>query len=310
VKPAEKTRVIEALSSRSGGEIKSFFAAHGLASAYDSTQNDGYGRAKKTADALAAAERMGTLDDVLGAASAKFLGTPRHEGRPARIAAALSDLAVDLDAWEWPKYDDVTEWIERFNEQVGLLDGLVGDDSPAKLDVLPGWAFDSHGNPREAGLRRLHAAVDRALQAAVTAAGTASAGTFTPEVSSLHPRVVAASATLLAGGHGDNAVEEVCKALAERVRGLSGLSLDGSTLMQQAFSEKHPRILLNATADESGESEQRGYMWLASGLMAAGRNPRAHRPAGDYDEVEVSGFLAVASLIEHRLDRYEADSST
>jgi uncharacterized protein (TIGR02391 family) len=72
--------------------------------------------------------------------------------------------------------------------------------------------------------------------------------------------------------------------------------------MNSAFSPNGPRIPLNPLTSDSDRSEQQGFMQIAAGLMLAGRNPRAHRPAGDYDEDEILDLLAAVSLVHRRLD--------
>ena len=82
---------------------------------------------------------------------------------------------------------------------------------------------------------------------------------------------------LFADGYYSLAVEKSCVYVENLVKQLSGLSGKyGADLMKKAFSVHNPLIKLNAGETDSDRDEQRGYMELFAGLMAAARNPRAH----------------------------------
>jgi uncharacterized protein (TIGR02391 family) len=96
----------------------------------------------------------------------------------------------------------------------------------------------------------------------------------------LHPRVQVVAKKRFEGGHYADAVEATLKELATTVRNLvlqrGGPELDGTALMQTAFSPKNPIIVLADLSTQSGKDMQRGYMDLFAGAMSAVRNPKAH----------------------------------
>lgn len=304
VDATRRQAIIDVLGNQSGGELHGFFTAHRLANAYENSSNRGYGRQKKVADALAAADHRGDLDDVLLAAGTRF-GLTTTGGAavrpPSKVRHDLEDLAEELLAWEErPEESVVRDWIARFNRILPDVEAHVGDTAPDPVD-LPLGVIDDNERLLPAGRRRLSGATRRALEALGSATGIG----VTPlndAVKRLHPHVRSVAEPLLTGGHGDNAVEEACKTLAQRVREMSGLGTDGTALMNAALTPNAPKIRLNLLISESDRSEQQGFMGIAAGLMLAARNPRAHRPAGDYDEDEILDLLAAVSLVHRRLD--------
>lgn len=81
--------------------------------------------------------------------------------------------------------------------------------------------------------------------------------------------------------HYADAVESGVKALNECVRQRTGKTEDGDELMTLVFSANAPILRINAGTSKSDVSEQRGYMQLCQGVVAAWRNPRAHKLLSD-----------------------------
>lgn len=86
----------------------------------------------------------------------------------------------------------------------------------------------------------------------------------------------AATRSRFVSTHYADAVEAGVKALNECVRGRTGRTEDGDSLMTVAFSPSAPLLRVNAGRTKSDESEQRGHMHLCQGVVGAWRNPRAH----------------------------------
>jgi uncharacterized protein (TIGR02391 family) len=117
----------------------------------------------------------------------------------------------------------------------------------------------------------------------------------------LHPEITRAASKLYRDGHYANAVEAAVKALNALVRLRSGLEVDGSTLMERAFSPKAPVLAFNSLASPSDQDEQRGFMMLFSGAVAGLRNPRAHGFIKD-DPERALEFIAFVRLLAKLLD--------
>jgi uncharacterized protein (TIGR02391 family) len=119
----------------------------------------------------------------------------------------------------------------------------------------------------------------------------------------LHPDIEHAAGQLFRDCHYANAIVEAVKALNARVRLRSGVDdKDGSALMEYVFSSSNPILKFNALADQSDRDEQRGFMMMFSGAVAALRNPRAHKIIQD-DPEEALEFIAFISLLAKLVDR-------
>lgn len=120
----------------------------------------------------------------------------------------------------------------------------------------------------------------------------------------LHPAVGASASSLFQTGHYAEAIENAIKAVSQRVRDRTGLTLDGTQLMERAFSATNPILRFNLLADRSDQDEQRGYMMLFSGAVTGIRNPRSHRLAKDDPERAIE-FIGLASLLAKLVDEAE-----
>lgn len=122
----------------------------------------------------------------------------------------------------------------------------------------------------------------------------------------VHPDILKyCKAELLVDNH-FHAVFEATKSVAEKIRLKTGLTSDGSNLVDEAFSFKNnvPYLVLNTLQTESEKSEQRGFMNLLKGLFGMFRNTTAHAPKITWriDEQDALDILSLISLIHRRLD--------
>lgn len=103
-----------------------------------------------------------------------------------------------------------------------------------------------------------------------------------------------------------HAVFEATKSVAEKIRLKTGLTSDGSNLVDEAFSFKNnvPFLALNSLQTDSEKSEQRGFMNLLKGLFGMFRNTTAHAPKITWriEEQDALDILSLISLVHRRLD--------
>ena len=101
-----------------------------------------------------------------------------------------------------------------------------------------------------------------------------------------------------------DAVFEAAKGLAERVRQITGLTSDGGTLFQTAFSKKDPYIFFNTMQTDSERSEFIGLKELLESIFHLVRNPAAHTPKVNWivDETKALDILTVISFAHKYLD--------
>lgn len=122
----------------------------------------------------------------------------------------------------------------------------------------------------------------------------------------VHAEVLKACRSELLEENYFHAVLEATKSLADRIRSLSGLTSDGSDLVNQALGTRDgaPVLAFNSLRTMSEESEQRGMMQLMKGVFAVFRNPTAHELKTKWavTEREALDLLTMVSLLHRRLD--------
>jgi uncharacterized protein (TIGR02391 family) len=121
----------------------------------------------------------------------------------------------------------------------------------------------------------------------------------------MHPLVVKIARPRFESGHFADSVEAALKEVNDIVRQIvieqTGEELDGSDLMNRAFSPKKPIIILDDLNTTTGKNIQVGYMQIFSGAMTGIRNPKAHANI-KIDATRGLHFLFLASLLLFKLD--------
>lgn len=99
-------------------------------------------------------------------------------------------------------------------------------------------------------------------------------------------------------------VFEAVKSVAETIRNKSGLTEDGSELIDKALSTKNPIIRINSLGNETEISEQKGFANLIKGVFGMFRNTTAHSPKimWEITEEDALDILSTISLIHRKLD--------
>ena len=102
-------------------------------------------------------------------------------------------------------------------------------------------------------------------------------------------------------------VFEATKSVADKIREKSGLSSDGSKLVDEAFgigNRGNPVLAFNTLQTETEHSEHIGLMNLLKGLFGTFRNITAHEPKIKWiiKEQDAMDILTLASLLHRRLD--------
>jgi uncharacterized protein (TIGR02391 family) len=103
-------------------------------------------------------------------------------------------------------------------------------------------------------------------------------------------------------------VFEATKSIFDRIREITGLTSDGSDLIDEAFSFSKgpyiPYLALNKLETESEKSEQRGFMNLIKGVYGAFKNPKSHDVKIKWimKEDDVLDTLSLISMIHRKID--------
>lgn len=124
----------------------------------------------------------------------------------------------------------------------------------------------------------------------------------------IHPDVLRFCRAELLEDNYFHAVLEATKGIADKVREKSGLTSDGSSLVNEAFGRlkdgSDPLLAFNSLRTPSELSEHNGLANLIRGMFGVFRNVTAHEPRIKWqmDEQDALDLLSLASLIQRRLD--------
>jgi uncharacterized protein (TIGR02391 family) len=119
----------------------------------------------------------------------------------------------------------------------------------------------------------------------------------------IHPEVLKYCRVELLQENYFHAVFEASKGLAQRIRDLSDVHLDGAALVDCVFSVEHPILAINSLRTETEKSEHKGFAALLKGCFAAVRNPMAHEPKILWQgEDDAADYLSLISLLHRKLD--------
>lgn len=102
--------------------------------------------------------------------------------------------------------------------------------------------------------------------------------------------------------HLDVAIFEAFKAINNRVKQMTCLDLDGSSLMDKTLGVAHPLIIFADLSTQTGKDIQQGLHFMFKGAVQSIRNPDAHEQFKPLDEEEGLEELTFASMLMRRLD--------
>lgn len=102
------------------------------------------------------------------------------------------------------------------------------------------------------------------------------------------------------------AVFKATKGLAERIRQMTGLDLDGHRLVDTALGlgGAGPMVAFNSLRTDTERNEENGLSNIMKGVFSAFRNPSAHEPRVFWhvSEPDALDLLSTLSLVHRRLD--------
>lgn len=120
----------------------------------------------------------------------------------------------------------------------------------------------------------------------------------------VHPDVLRFCKAELVADDYFHAVLEAVKSVADKIRSKTGLTDDGSALVDRALSGNLPMLCINPLKTPSHKSEQKGFANLVRGAFGMFRNITAHeaRIHWPMSKEDAEDLLSLASLIHRRLD--------
>ena len=103
-----------------------------------------------------------------------------------------------------------------------------------------------------------------------------------------------------------HSVFEAVKSISETIRQKTGLTDDGSELIDKAFSVRNPLIKINDLSTETKESEHKGFANLIRGVFGMFRNTTAHAPKiiWEINEEDALDIMSTISLIHRKLENH------
>jgi len=101
-----------------------------------------------------------------------------------------------------------------------------------------------------------------------------------------------------------HSVFEATKSIAEIIRQRTGLTQDGSELVDIAFSIRNPLVRINDLSTETKQSEHKGFANLIKGVFGMFRNTTAHSPSVIWEitEEDALDIMSTISLIHRKLE--------
>lgn len=108
-------------------------------------------------------------------------------------------------------------------------------------------------------------------------------------------------------GDYEEAVRVACLRINNRIKKISGLDLDGASLMRRVFSRNNPYIPVNSLSSQEDSDEQEGIMHLFEGCILAFRNPPSHDDERTKSKAESRRIISLASYLMSILDRFESN---
>lgn len=119
----------------------------------------------------------------------------------------------------------------------------------------------------------------------------------------IHPEVLKYCRAELLQDNYFHAVFEASKGLAQRIRDMSDVQIDGAVLVDRVFSVERPLLAFNSLQTETEKSEHKGFASLLKGCFAAVRNPLAHEPKILWQgEDDAADYFSLISLLHRKLD--------
>jgi uncharacterized protein (TIGR02391 family) len=121
----------------------------------------------------------------------------------------------------------------------------------------------------------------------------------------VHPDVLRFCRAELLADNYFHAVQEAVKSVADKMRTRTGLTDDGTTLVDRVLGGDPPLLSINARKTASQRSEHSGFANLVRGTFGMFRNPTAHeaRLYWEMSKDDAEDLLTIVSLIHRRLDK-------
>lgn len=94
----------------------------------------------------------------------------------------------------------------------------------------------------------------------------------------IHPQILECCRPEIVSENLFHLIFEASKCVLKELQIISGLTLDGNSLINQCFDGNNPIVVMNTFQTESERSEHKGLKALLNAIVYLYRNPKAHTP--------------------------------
>lgn len=126
----------------------------------------------------------------------------------------------------------------------------------------------------------------------------------------MHPIIYKHAYSHYLNGHFRDAVLNAITAVFDLIREKTGLDMDGSNLITEAFALERARLILSELTTKSGRNDQLGFIQIFSGAYLGIRNTKAHSLTHDLDHIKTAQYLVFASLLARRVQEAVVNTKT
>jgi len=121
------------------------------------------------------------------------------------------------------------------------------------------------------------------------------------KVRNIHPELLKFCDADFLRNHYQDAVSGAAEYICERLRNMTGLSLDGMALINECFSETDPVVTVNELNTEAECDEQEGIMLLFKGALLAISNIADDESGSVWKEEDVADYFTLLSMLIRKL---------
>ncbi|WP_312629031.1 TIGR02391 family protein [Scandinavium sp.] len=121
------------------------------------------------------------------------------------------------------------------------------------------------------------------------------------KVRNIHPEILKFCHADFLRNHYQDAVSGAAEYICERLRNMTGLSLDGMALINECFSETDPVVTVNELYTEAECDEQEGVMLLFKGALLAISNIADDESGSVWKEEDVADYFTLLSMLIRKL---------
>jgi uncharacterized protein (TIGR02391 family) len=216
------------------------------------------------------------VDDSIAARLGALMGRERYLTLGGNPPPAIDWYwMINPEVAKFTRIRTTLEFFSRRAEIVGGMDNRPYVSQPTSIGAFSGVGVDEED-----------------------ANAATSSGFQLVHTDSLHREITNAVIDQVSAGHQSKAILQAALAFRDVLRRRTGLALDGTDLINQAFGKMRP-----VDDTRTGRNQFQGTKSIALGMMQAYRNSAAHQLA-EIEGAEASEAIATFSLLARNVERF------